>query len=227
MPITTGWAAALCPAAIGFTHHIGPWGDIEPCPIIQLAKDSIHDGRLLAEVFSRRRSCGISARRRPLHPRLHPVRTARPAPRTRRAARRPATRRPGAPCWQELAAMEARRRNSIPDAEIPEKSWAYRLAKRLWFNDYGVYRPFALPPEQCAAPCCPRRKIRDLRLRLCITVGAARVSGTGGPPVDTFRNTRVQPETRPRRACSVERMILHYRRIASEPAPAELARWSE
>ena len=23
---------ALCPAATGFTHHISPWGDIEPCP---------------------------------------------------------------------------------------------------------------------------------------------------------------------------------------------------
>ncbi|MCA9165456.1 MAG: radical SAM protein, partial [Planctomycetales bacterium] len=33
---------ALCPAATGFTHHISPWGDIEPCPIIQFSRDSIH-----------------------------------------------------------------------------------------------------------------------------------------------------------------------------------------
>jgi MoaA/NifB/PqqE/SkfB family radical SAM enzyme len=38
-----GDGKALCPAATGFTHHIGPWGDIEPCPIIQLAKESIYD----------------------------------------------------------------------------------------------------------------------------------------------------------------------------------------
>ncbi|MEX2187089.1 MAG: radical SAM/SPASM domain-containing protein [Pirellulales bacterium] len=38
-----GDGQALCPAATGFTHHIGPWGDIEPCPIIQLAKESIYD----------------------------------------------------------------------------------------------------------------------------------------------------------------------------------------
>jgi MoaA/NifB/PqqE/SkfB family radical SAM enzyme len=31
---------ALCPAATGFTHHVGPWGDIEPCPVIQLATRS-------------------------------------------------------------------------------------------------------------------------------------------------------------------------------------------
>ena len=24
--------------------------------------------------------------------------------------------------------------------QIPEKSWAYRLAKRFWFNDFGAYR---------------------------------------------------------------------------------------
>ena len=26
-----------------------------------------------------------------------------------------------------------------PGHEIPERSWAYRLAKRWWFNDYGTY----------------------------------------------------------------------------------------
>ena len=28
---------ALCPMATGISHHIGPCGDIEPCPIIQFA----------------------------------------------------------------------------------------------------------------------------------------------------------------------------------------------
>ena len=43
---------ALCPAATGFTHHVNPWGDIEPCPIIQFAKESIHDERPLDQVFN-------------------------------------------------------------------------------------------------------------------------------------------------------------------------------
>ena len=34
---------ALCPAAIGISHHISPWGDVEPCPIIQFANESIRD----------------------------------------------------------------------------------------------------------------------------------------------------------------------------------------
>src|SRR5437764_604285 len=31
-----GEGQALCPAATGISHHINPWGDIEPCPIVQL-----------------------------------------------------------------------------------------------------------------------------------------------------------------------------------------------
>ena len=27
-----------------------------------------------------------------------------------------------------------------PGSEVPEKNWLYRLAKRFWFNDFGVYR---------------------------------------------------------------------------------------
>src|SRR5262249_25471583 len=30
-----GEGRALCPAATGISHHINPWGDIEPCPIVQ------------------------------------------------------------------------------------------------------------------------------------------------------------------------------------------------
>src|SRR5438067_4871481 len=50
-----GEGKALCPAATGFTHHINPWGDIEPCPIVQFTKESIHsseaDERTLREKF--------------------------------------------------------------------------------------------------------------------------------------------------------------------------------
>ena len=31
--------------ATGISHHINPWGDIEPCPIIQFATETIHDDR--------------------------------------------------------------------------------------------------------------------------------------------------------------------------------------
>ncbi|HTN04060.1 MAG TPA: radical SAM/SPASM domain-containing protein, partial [Planctomycetaceae bacterium] len=47
-----GEGQALCPAATGITHHINPWGGIEPCPIVQFAKESIHDPRPINEVIS-------------------------------------------------------------------------------------------------------------------------------------------------------------------------------
>src|SRR5438034_1598493 len=50
-----GEGQALCPAATGISHHINPWGDIEPCPIVQFTKESIHssdaDPRPLREKF--------------------------------------------------------------------------------------------------------------------------------------------------------------------------------
>ena len=39
----------------------------------------------------------------------------------------------------ELAAMTPRTSQYNPQAEVPEKNVFYRLAKRLFFNDFGVY----------------------------------------------------------------------------------------
>ncbi|MFZ4767709.1 MAG: radical SAM/SPASM domain-containing protein, partial [Roseimicrobium sp.] len=43
---------ALCPMATGISHHVGPGGDIEPCPIIQFAKENIKDSRGVYETFT-------------------------------------------------------------------------------------------------------------------------------------------------------------------------------
>src|SRR5439155_26928399 len=37
-----GEGRALCPAANGISHRISPWGDIEPCPVVQFSLESIH-----------------------------------------------------------------------------------------------------------------------------------------------------------------------------------------
>ena len=85
-----GLGSALCPAAIGFTHHIGPWGDIEPCPVIQLAKDSIYDGRSLQEIFNDSAFLRDFRETAATYTRgLHPVGASGPAEGTGRASRRP------------------------------------------------------------------------------------------------------------------------------------------
>ena len=39
----------------------------------------------------------------------------------------------------ELSAMQTRTSQYAPGDEVPEKNIFYRLAKRFWFNDFGVY----------------------------------------------------------------------------------------
>ena len=130
---------ALCPAATGISHHISPWGDIEPCPIVQFAKESIHDERSLWDKFN-----GSDF--------LHDFRrTAADATRGCIVLERPdllvqLAERHGArdstargTALAELKAMQPRPSQFAPGSEIPEKSWAYWLAKKYWFNDFGTY----------------------------------------------------------------------------------------
>lgn len=131
---------ALCPAATGFTHHISPWGDIEPCPIIQFAKESIHDERPLKETFqhssflrefrelaaSSTRGC-IVLERPDLLEQLMEKHQARDT--TARGA-----------VLAELQAMQPRTSQYNRGEEVPEKNWFYRFAKKHWFNDFGAYR---------------------------------------------------------------------------------------
>jgi MoaA/NifB/PqqE/SkfB family radical SAM enzyme len=138
-----GEGQALCPAATGISHHINPWGDIEPCPIVQFTKESIHsseaDPRSLREKFlqsaflkdfrelaqSTTRGC-IVLERPDLLKKLVEKHGARDA-----TARQTA--------MTELEQMQVRTSQFSPGGEIPEKNWLYRLAKRFWFNDFGVY----------------------------------------------------------------------------------------
>jgi MoaA/NifB/PqqE/SkfB family radical SAM enzyme len=130
---------ALCPAATGFTHHISPWGDIEPCPIVQFARESIYDDRPLAETIgkseflrdfrqlaaSSTRGCIVLERPDLLHE-LTVLHDARDTTARKSAA-------------SELKAMVPRTSQYNPGQQIPEKSWVYRLAKRHFFNDFGAY----------------------------------------------------------------------------------------
>jgi MoaA/NifB/PqqE/SkfB family radical SAM enzyme len=141
-----GRGQALCPAATGISHHINPWGDIEPCPIVQFSKESIHDERTLAATFresaflrdfrelaaSATRGC-IVLERPDLLKELVEKHGARDT-----TARQQAL--------AELGAMRPRPSQYDPGNEIPEKSWVYRFIKRHWFNDFGVYAGRTLPP---------------------------------------------------------------------------------
>jgi MoaA/NifB/PqqE/SkfB family radical SAM enzyme len=138
-----GEGKALCPAATGISHHINPWGGIEPCPIVQFASESIHatkaDPRPLRDKFLKSaflsdfrklaaettRGC-IVLERPDLLKALVQAHGAKDA-----TARQTAL--------AELAAMTVRTSQYNPTQEIPERNPFYRLAKRFFFNDFGAY----------------------------------------------------------------------------------------
>jgi len=137
-----GEGQALCPAANGISHHINPWGDIEPCPIVQFSRESIYsdeDDRTLFDKFTQSefladfralsqettRGC-IVLERPDLLNQLVDRHEAKDST-ARQTAR------------SELQSMVPRTSQYHPGNEVPEKNWYYRMAKKFLFNDFGVY----------------------------------------------------------------------------------------
>jgi len=131
---------ALCPAATGISHHIGPFGDVEPCPIIQFARESIHDndGDLyktmtespLLKDFRKTaakatRGCIVLERPDLLKEVVE-----------RHSCRDTTIRQTAA---VELAWMKSRPSQHQPGQEVPEGNWVYRFAKKHWFFGFGAY----------------------------------------------------------------------------------------
>jgi MoaA/NifB/PqqE/SkfB family radical SAM enzyme len=130
---------ALCPMATGVSHHISPYGDVEPCPIIQFATESVGDGRdfyrrLTGSAFLRdfretaaRTTRGCIVLERPDLVRELVV----------RHGARDTTRRGTA--LAEIEALEPRSSQHQPGREVPEEHWAYRFAKKHWYFGFGAY----------------------------------------------------------------------------------------
>lgn len=139
-----GEGQALCPAATGISHHINPWGDIEPCPIVQFTTESIKsttdDPRTLKQKFLESRFLG-EFRDLAADTTRGCIVLERPdllANLVKKHGARDSTVRGTA--MEELEAMSTRTSQYHPGHEVPEKNWLYRIAKRLWFHDFGAYR---------------------------------------------------------------------------------------
>ena len=131
---------ALCPAATGISHHISPFGDVEPCPVVQFANESIHDNQ--GDLFKTMTESPLLQDFR---------RTAAQATRgcivlerpdllkqvvERNGARDTTLRQMAMP---ELEQMASRPSQHNPGNEFPEENWAYRFAKKHWFFGFGAY----------------------------------------------------------------------------------------
>ena len=134
---------ALCPMTTGISHHVGPKGDIEPCPIIQFATENIRDPR---GVYATMRDSAFLKDFRDLSGRHTRGCVVLERPDlvkelvVRHGARDTTAR---GTAMAELEAMTPRFSQWLPGEEIPEKHWMYRFAKKYWFSDFGAYRNVA------------------------------------------------------------------------------------
>ncbi len=152
---------ALCPMSTGISHHVSPYGDVEPCPIIQFAKDGIHDERGIVatlrdsaflkdfrELSARAtRGCVVLERPDLVRDLVH-----------KHGARDTTVRKTA---LAELEAMTPRFSQWLPGEEIPEKHWMYKLAKRFWFSDFGAYKqlsPTSRPRAESLAKAASPQK---------------------------------------------------------------------
>ena len=130
---------ALCPMATGVSHHISPYGDVEPCPIIQFATEKVGGKQGLYETLNgsaflrdfrdtaARHTRGCIVLERPDLVRELVV----------RHGARDTTQRGTA--MRELEALVPRGSQHQPGQEVPEEHWAYRFAKKHWFFGFGAY----------------------------------------------------------------------------------------
>lgn len=129
---------AMCPAATGIGYHINPAGYVEFCPPIQYAKENIRDANWTeavkkSEFLSGFRKLASSASR-------GCILLENPGLMAKFISEQKAINTSGR-CEgvEELEAMGRCPSHNQPGEEIPEKQWAYRLAKKYWFFGFGAY----------------------------------------------------------------------------------------
>lgn len=130
---------ALCPAALGLSHHIGPTGFIEPCPPVQLACERVSDGSDLVAVIEQSQflrgfkrmaqECGGGCVLLDKPERL--AEFAKSCDVTDSSGR--------GTVLAEIEAMRACPGHHQAGREIPERAFFYRFAKRNFFFGFGAY----------------------------------------------------------------------------------------
>ncbi len=131
---------SLCPMATGISHHVSPGGDIEPCPIIQFATENIKDSRGVYETFTSSAFLKDFRETAAQHTRGCIV-LERPDLVKQLAEKHGAkdtTQRQTA--MAEIESMTPRGSQWIKEENIGEIHWMYWLAKRFFYQDFGVYQ---------------------------------------------------------------------------------------
>ena len=139
--IDTYWTAdgeAFCPAAMGLGFHVGPQGSIEPCPPLSFAAQTLkdNDGDVFKSIneseFLRGFQDFVKERTKGCVILEHP--TALMNFIRSHGAKDYSTR----DAFREYDASKPRRSHHLPDDEIPEDYWLYRVLKKNVFFGMGA-----------------------------------------------------------------------------------------
>ncbi len=134
-----GEGNAVCPGAMGLSHHLNPAGQVEFCPPLQFAKDRITDGSDIGTVIENSQflrdfrefttDCGRGC-----------IILNNPGLLREFLIEHEAEDSSGrGTADTELANMQNLPCHHVPDVQIPEKHWMYKLAKKYWFFGFGAY----------------------------------------------------------------------------------------
>ena len=129
---------ALCPAATGMGYHINPAGYVEFCPPIQYAKENIKDSNWPETVKGSEFLAGF--RKLASSTSRGCILLENPKLMAKFIVEQKALNTSGRCAGiEELEVMGCCASHHQPGDEVPEKHWAYRLAKKYWFFGFGAY----------------------------------------------------------------------------------------
>lgn len=127
----------FCPAADGLSHHITPSGYIEPCPVVQMARENVDDGDLERVYEASEMLRGF---RKEIHGKTKGcVLMEDPAWLTGFALRHQSINTSGRPDYFEKLATAPVVPSHGSCEVIAEKSLLYRIAKKTLFFGMGAY----------------------------------------------------------------------------------------
>lgn len=141
--IDTYWdeeGKAMCPAATGMSHHIGPTGAVEFCPPLQMAREFINaEGSNLVDIYHnstflddlRKMTAEVSRGCILLEDPKRMVDFLKEQEAVETTSR--------ATVMKEFEAMTPRAGHDMRDEAIPEKNPLYRWLKKRYFFGFGAY----------------------------------------------------------------------------------------
>ncbi|MDR2389629.1 MAG: radical SAM protein [Tannerellaceae bacterium] len=131
---------ALCPGAMGMSHHISPAGALEFCPPLQMAKDFINEeGTNVAELFQQSDFLAGLRKLAASHSRGCILLENPSLLRSYLESRQASDTTSRGTVWEEIKRMPVLAGHDLKGEEIPEENILYRWMKKHYFFGFGAY----------------------------------------------------------------------------------------